>query len=80
MVDGDVAVGSAPRKAIVVARAPPPRRFVRRARPPGLHRCHHRTLVPGEGRRLSAARRCGKHGPVRGYCIRGRILGDDDDE
>src|SRR5262249_37334971 len=37
-------------------------------------------LVPGKNGRWTNTRRCGTHGSPRGYCIRGRILGDDGDE
>jgi uncharacterized protein (DUF927 family) len=32
-------------------------------------------LVPGKDRPWQNVRRCGTHGAVRGYCVRGRILG-----
>jgi uncharacterized protein (DUF927 family) len=37
-------------------------------------------LIPGKNGRWTNTRRCGSYGSPRGYCIRGSILGDDDDE
>jgi uncharacterized protein (DUF927 family) len=40
----------------------------------------HGLLAPGKDRPWQNVRHCGTHGSVRGYCIRGSILGEDGNE